>query len=321
MLTQWFPGHMHKAQKEMREVMPSIDVIIEVLDARIPFSSSNPLVESIRADTPLLRILNKEDLADSDRTRVWLEHLLQSSDQVLTVTAKNKNEVKRIPDICRQLNQRELKTAEDLKALIIGIPNVGKSTLINTLAERTVAKTGNEPAITKRYAPIRIKPGFVLCDTPGILWPDLGHANISMRLSALGSIRETVVDYTEAAIFCVSYMTSHYGDRLAHACGDALKTFKAALEDPHLGDAEVVFLEAFGRQRGTLQKNAQVDFERASRLFINDLRSGMFGRLTLELPEDATQERAEIEERMRLKAKKKKAGKQKARKRDQPDTQ
>lgn len=318
MLTQWFPGHMHKAQKEMREVMPSIDVIIEVLDARIPFSSSNPLVESIRADTPLLRILNKEDMADDDRTRVWLDHLALSSDQVLTVTAKNRNEVKRIPDICHQLNQRELKTAEDLKALIIGIPNVGKSTLINTLADRTVAKTGNEPAITKRYAPIQIKPGFVLCDTPGILWPDLGHPNISMRLSALGSIRETVIDYTEAALFCVNYMTTHYADRLANLYADALSAFNAAIKDPHLGDAEVAFLEQFGRQRGTLHKNAVVDLERASRLFVNELRNGSLGKLTLELPDDAVRERADIEERLRLKAEKKAARKKK--KRDQSDT-
>ena len=302
---------MHKAQKEMRQLMPTVDVVMEILDARAPFSSSNPLLESIRGDTPLLRILNKADLADAKRTATWQAYLGERSEQVLALEARDKQQISELPAICRKLKPRSLKPAENFQVMIIGIPNVGKSTLINTLAGRKVARTGNEPAITKRQDAIQIERGFVLCDTPGILWPDLGHPNISMRLATLGSIRETVVDYMEAALFSISYLVIHYRELLKKYSVESLQAFDNAHNDPHALAPEVAFLETFGQQRGTLQRGAMVDLERAARMLVNDIRDGNLGNLTLELPEDARHESVEIEQRLqkKLEKKSKKTGK------------
>jgi len=305
MLIQWFPGHMHKAQKEMRQLMPTVDVVMEILDARAPFSSSNPLLESIRGDTPLVRILNKADLADAARTATWQAYLGERSEQVLALEARDKQQIRELPAICRKLKPRSLKPAENFQVMIIGIPNVGKSTLINTLAGRKVARTGNEPAITKRQDAIQIERGFVLCDTPGILWPDLGHPNISMRLATLGSIRETVVDYMEAALFSISYLTNNYRDLLDDYSHESLQAYDNAQHNAHGLAPEVAFLETFGQQRGTLQRGAMVDLERAARTLVNDIRDGNFGKLTLELPEDAALESVEIEQRLQKKQQKK----------------
>lgn len=211
---------MHKAQKEMRKLLPRIDVVIEVLDARIPFSSRNPLIESIREDKPHIKILNKADLADKKKTGLWTEELSKKFELVSPLNARNYKEASALPEQCMELlektqseNQTEKKRRE-LNALITGIPNVGKSTLINTIMGRAIAKTGNEPAITKGHQKIRVNDDFILHDTPGILWPNLGHANIGYRLATLGSIRETAIDYADVGFFALSLMLQDYPDLL-----------------------------------------------------------------------------------------------------------
>lgn len=296
MLTQWFPGHMHKAQKEMRELLPKVDVIIEVLDARAPFSSSNPLIEEIISDKPVVRILNKSDLADDARTGKWHEYLTNENRHVFNAVATDRATLAQLPGLCRSINLRRKKSGEDINALIMGIPNVGKSTLINSLAKRIVAKTGNEPAITKRQQPIRIAPGFTLYDTPGILWPDLAHENISMRLSTLGCIRETVIDYVDTALFSANFLLQHYPDRVAH--------LEHLISQP-TADTDVNLIECFGKHRGAIQSGGQIDFERAARLFVMDIRNGAMGKLTLELPEHAEKETLEIRQRLEAKREKK----------------
>ncbi len=297
MLTQWFPGHMHKAQKEMRALSPKIDVVIEVLDARIPFSSSNPLIEDIISDKPVIRILNKSDLADESRSKQWHTYLSREDHHVLDAVATNNSTIVQLPQLCSSINQRRKKAGEDVNALITGIPNVGKSTLINSLAKRTVAKTGNEPAVTKRQQPIRIDGGLTLYDTPGILWPDLAHENISMRLSTLGCIRETVVDYEEAALFSACFMRNNYPSAIQKLLTDT---------DHQSDDSDVALIESFGRKRGAIKSGGHVDFERAARLFVMDIRDGTMGRLTFELPHETEHEKLEIAQRLEAKAEKKK---------------
>ena len=305
MIIQWFPGHMHKAQKEMRKLLPRIDVVIEVLDARVPFSSRNPLIETIRADKPHIKLLNKADLADPQKTRVWADELSKQFELVLSLNARNYKEAAALPDQCIELLARTKpdKKVRELNALITGIPNVGKSTLINTIMGRAVAKTGNEPAITKGHHKIRVNDEFVLHDTPGILWPNLGHPNIGYRLATLGSIRETAIDYADVGFFAAAFMLQEYPEllqrRYAEPAADALGSMASGNNtglDSMLSSAELVFLESFARHRGAIQRGNRVDLDQASRLFLNELRQGVLGQITLELPQNEVIERQQLAE-------------------------
>ncbi|MEM8912664.1 MAG: ribosome biogenesis GTPase YlqF, partial [Planctomycetota bacterium] len=188
MSIQWFPGHMHKARLEMEAVLPKVHVVVEILDARIPYSSENPLLAEIRGDKPCLKVLAKSDLADPKWTASWLEHF-QSIDHIAArcVTSKEIPTIRRLKQAIGELaRHREGKTAT---AMVVGIPNVGKSTIINVLAGRKVAKTGNTPAITKQQQTVRIGDGVTLLDTPGMLWPKVENPNSGLRLGVVGSVK------------------------------------------------------------------------------------------------------------------------------------
>ena len=284
----------------MRKLLPRIDVVIEVLDARVPFSSRNPLIETIREDKPHIKLLNKADLADQQKTRLWAEELAKKFELVVPLNARNYKEAAALPDQCIDLLARTEpdKKIRELNALITGIPNVGKSTLINTIMGRAVAKTGNEPAITKGHHKIRVKDDFVLHDTPGILWPNLGHPNIGYRLATLGSIRETAIDYADVGFFAVAFMLQEYPNllkkRYAEPVTEALQNMAGS--EGSLSSPELLFLEAFARQRGAIQRGNRVDLDQACRLFLNELRQGIFGPVTLELPQDEATERKQLAE-------------------------
>nr|WP_241878919.1 ribosome biogenesis GTPase YlqF [Psychrobacter sp. PraFG1]UNK05538.1 ribosome biogenesis GTPase YlqF [Psychrobacter sp. PraFG1] len=189
---QWFPGHMNKARNEIKEIMPDMDVVIEVIDARIPFSSENPMVAALRSNEagfqkPVIKILNKADLADPELTQIWIEQLEQQSQVKAIACDDNKaNDVKRIIQMCKDLIPNKVGTGRQIKVLIMGIPNVGKSTLINTLAGRSIARTGDEPAVTKSQQLIKIDDDIMLYDTPGMLWPKIENPNSGFRLAATG---------------------------------------------------------------------------------------------------------------------------------------
>lgn len=290
---------MHKAQKEMRKVLPAMDVVIEILDARIPFSSRNPLLASIRGHKPHVQILSKADLADPAKTQTWVDFLQDDSRRVIPLNSKDRKDVLRIPDICLKLIKEfgSTHSTTQVSAMITGIPNVGKSTLINSMAGRAIAKTGNEPAITKGQQKIRLRPDFELCDTPGVLWPNLGHHNIGYRLATLGSIRETAIDYADVGCFAVATLLELYPERLLELYPDFAAEAIESLgsEVPAQIPPEVMFLESFAVARGAIKKGAQADLDHASRLFLTDLRRGAFGRITLELPEDEIREMKELE--------------------------
>lgn len=294
---------MHKAQKEMRKLLPRIDVVIEVLDARVPFSSRNPLIETIREDKPHIKLLNKADLADQQKTGIWVDELSEQFELVLSLNARNYKEAAALPEQCLDLlaRSRPDKKVRELNALITGIPNVGKSTLINTIMGRAVAKTGNEPAITKGHHKIRVNDDFVLHDTPGILWPNLGHPSIGYRLATVGSIRETAIDYADVGFFAVAFMLQEYPELLQQRYAEpAAEALQCGEPGNHTGDdfipgPETVFLEAFARQRGAIQRGNRVDLDQASRLFLNELRQGVLGPITLELPEDEAIARQQLE--------------------------
>ncbi len=288
MAIQWFPGHMHKARKEMAKVLPAIDVLIEVLDARIPWSSENPMLTELRGKKPSLRVLCKSDLADPDLTDTWITALAeQDKTEALAVSTDHSESYRELPKRLRELMPPDSKRIKPRVAMVVGIPNVGKSTLINQLAGRVVAKTGNEPAITKRQQPIQLGEGWILRDTPGVLWPKVDNQASGYRLAATGAIRDTAMDSSEVAAVLLDFLSVHYADRLRSRFGDDLELTES-----------VRTLEQIGQRRGCLGGGGHVDFDRAGRLLLQEFRSGLLGGMTLETPDMREREIVETQARL-----------------------
>lgn len=286
MAINWFPGHMHKAQKEIVEILPQIDVVIEVCDARLPFSSENPMITEIRGDKPLIKILNKSDLADPAYTDKWLNYLeSQHNVKAIALTTENGQAAKLIPVLIRKMVPNKDETGKQINAVIMGIPNVGKSTLINTLVGKTKAKVGNEPAVTKGQQRIRLEDGLYLFDTPGMLWPKIMNENSGYRLAVSGAVKDTAFDHDEIACFAAEYLLEAYPERL-------MERYKL----DELPQQEVELIEAIGRKRGCIKSGGRVDFHKASEILVNEIRDKTLGSLTFESPENIEAENKHFEE-------------------------
>ena len=285
MSINWFPGHMNKAIREIREILPKVDLVIEVLDARLPYSSSNPVIAKFCSDKPSLKLLTKSDLADPIITEQWLAYFRQQSQtQALAITTEKPEQIRGlIGDIKQMLAGKEDKLG-NLTALITGIPNVGKSTLINTLAGKQIAKAANEPAVTQGQQRIDLRNGLILIDSPGILWPKIENPKSGYRLALAGSIKNTAMNHEDVACFGAEFFLKHYPDLMK-------KRFK--LED--LPSHEVEFLEIIGKQRGCLGSGGYVDFHKIATILLLEFRSAILGRISLETPEVAIVEQQEVE--------------------------
>lgn len=274
MAIQWFPGHMHKARKEIQEVMPKIDLILEVLDARIPYSSENPLVMQLRGDKPCIKLLNKCDLADPAITRQWIEHFqTERNIQARAVSKEQPAQIRQILPVCHQFFPDRNLTTRPIRVLILGIPNVGKSSVINILSGRVIAKVGNEPAITRRQQSISLDNGIQLLDTPGFLWPKIHNVNSGYRLAITGAIKSTAMEYDDVALYAAEYFLHAYPELLQQRY--KLKTLPK-------NDLDV--LESIGRKRGCLQGGGQVNIHKASELLLNEFRNRQIGAISLETP-------------------------------------
>ena len=286
MAVHWFPGHMHKALKEIKEVLGQVDVLIEVLDARIPYSSENPEVAKLRGNKPCIKILNKTDLADPTLTAQWQAHLeSEAGVKTFTSSTDNKAKTKQIIDLVRKSCATKDASIKTINAMIIGIPNVGKSTLVNILADRVIAKTGNEPAVTKAQQRINLGSGIVLFDTPGVLWPKLENPNTGYRLAASGAVKDTAMEYDDVGFFAADYLIKAYPEELKS---------RFSLED--LPQTELEFLELAAQKRGAIMAGGRVNLHKICEVLINELRAGKLGRITLETPAMLVQEKIEMAE-------------------------
>lgn len=274
---QWYPGHMTKAVRQMKDDIKLIDLVIELLDARIPFSSRNPDIDSLGQNKARLVLLNKADLADEVQNNKWIEYFKEKGIVALKINSKNKQGIKEINNAvniaCKEKIERNKKRGiinRPIRAMVVGIPNVGKSTFINAYAGRTAAKTGNKPGVTKGKQWIRLNKNLELLDTPGILWPKFNDQTIGLHLALIGSINDNILDVSELAFQLIKLLNNVYPDAIKgryNIDGD---------EDP----LQIMYQVA--EVRGCKLKGNQPDLEKTSSIIIDDFRSGKLGRITLD---------------------------------------
>jgi ribosome biogenesis GTPase A len=277
MIIDWYPGHMKKAREQIIEKLRTIDVVIEVLDARLPASSANPLLTRLRGAKPCIKVLNKSDLADPTVTSEWVRFFeKQQGVRALPLEAKERRDAARLLKLCRTLvPTRGGKGERYLQVMVVGIPNVGKSTLINTLTGKKVARVGDKPAVTTCPQQIDLHNGILLSDTPGLLWPMLEDQHGACRLAASGAIGDNAFDTTEVALTTLGYLCDRYPALL-------LKRYNLTA----IPESPGAILEEIGRRRGCLVSGGEVDRHRTAELFLRELRAGLLGGISLERPGD-----------------------------------
>ncbi len=274
MAINWYPGHMNKAVREIRKAVGKADLVLEVLDARLPDASENPLVAKLRGDTPRIAVLNKQDLADPQVTSAWLARLREQPGAIAISHDRGKpGQLRGVLEQGRALLPPERNPDRAVLVMIVGLPNVGKSTIINSLTGRAIADTANKPAVTKRQQRVKLGRGFVLLDTPGILWPKLSPPACGYRLAISGAIPDTAVDYPDMAMFAVKWLRADYPWALAERYG---------IEE--LPPTDLELLEAIAARRACVRKGGGVDYQRVSELIVREIRQGLLGRLSLERP-------------------------------------
>ncbi len=306
MAIQWFPGHMNVTKKAISDRMKEIDVVIELLDARLPGSSANPMLAQLTGTRRKLKVLNKQDLADPARTEAWLAwYNAQEGTRAIALDASDKAPAQRLIQACRDLVPNRGGMDKPVRVLICGVPNVGKSTLMNTLVGKKAAKTGDEAGVTRIEQRINLASDFYLFDTPGMLWPKISVERSGYHLAASGAVGRNAYDEEEVALELLRSLKGPYPDLLAarYKLDDV-----AAIPTQH--DDEL--LELIARKRGAVMSGGRVNLTKAAEIVLNDYRSAVLGRITLETPEEFEVWWAEGEaleaERQRKKALRKKKG-------------
>ena len=275
----WYPGHMTKAKRQMQEDIKLIDLIIELVDARIPVSSRNPDIDELGKNKARLILMNKADLADAKKTEAWSRYFKEKGYFVVCIDARSKKGMKAIQneimEACKEKIERDLRRGiknRPVRAMVVGIPNVGKSTFINTYAGKACAKTGNKPGVTKGKQWIRLNKNVELLDTPGILWPKFEDQTVGLHLAYIGSIKDELVNVEEMALELIGELTVKYPGILS-------ERYEA---DETAGSIGI--LEQLARSRGCLKKGSELDYAKAAALLMEDFRSGRLGRISIETP-------------------------------------
>ncbi|HQL36091.1 MAG TPA: ribosome biogenesis GTPase YlqF [Bacillota bacterium] len=281
---QWYPGHMAKAKRKITEELKLVDIVIELLDARIPMSSRNPEVDEIVGNKKRIIVLNKSDLADPSINAKWLEYFNQENTRAILVNSLKGNGLKNVLSASKQLMKEKLDRLKSkgllvktTRALIIGIPNVGKSTFINRIAGRSAAQTGDRPGVTKSKQWIKVSNELELLDTPGILWPKFEDKRAGMYLAFTGAIKDEILDVNELAQNLLQVLAEKFPEKLKS---------RYKLEDIPEGISSEELLERIGRKRGCIIAGGEVDLLRASTMLLDEFRGGKIGAISLETPED-----------------------------------
>lgn len=275
MTIQWFPGHMLETKNQLKSAISKVDALLEVLDARLPYSSANPFVDRMSQGKTRFKILNKTDLADPKITRKWLDFFNEQQDTLaMAICGTRQNQASEALNRCVSGIRRN--RARKIKIMVVGIPNTGKSTILNTLAGKKIAKTGNVPAVTRHQQRTSLKNNIDIYDTPGILWPVIEPVERAFALAASGAISDTALDYHEIAFFAANMLMERYPEQLLGRYG-----FLSRL--PEDGTS---LLEAIGKARGCLKKGGVINYQKASEILIRDLRSGKIGQISFETPKD-----------------------------------
>ena len=279
MNVQWYPGHMTKAKRQMQEDIKLIDLIIELVDARVPLSSRNPDIDELGKNKARMILLNKADLADERQNRAWMEYFKEQGIYAVSIDSRNKGSMKAvsaaITEACKEKTERDRRRGiknRPVRAMVAGIPNVVKSTFINTYSGKACAKTGNKPGVTKGKQWIRLNKSVELLDTPGILWPKFEDQEVGMRLAYIGSIKDDILNIEELALGLIGYLQEFY---------PAVLKERYSVEE---GQKPLDILTAVAKARGCLKKGEELDYEKASRLLLEEFRSGKLGKVTLEFP-------------------------------------
>ena len=287
---QWFPGHMKKTQRQMEEDLRLVDAVCELLDARIPYSSRNPDIAALCGNKPRLVILNRIDLADPAATKRWAEYFRSTGAAVIMTDCKSRKGLNEFVPAVRGLLKEKLQryaekgqVGRPLKLMVAGIPNVGKSTLINQIAKRKGAKAENRPGVTRGKQWVTVDQGLLLLDTPGILWPRFEDPQVGMRLAYTGAVKDDILDIETLGCHLMTYLSQRYPDALK--TGYKLPSLPERDEEENDVAYGYRLLEAAGRKRGFLISGGEVDTERMSKILLDEFRGTKLGRFTLELPE------------------------------------
>lgn len=278
MTIQWFPGHMAKAKREVEEKLKFVDLVIELLDARAPHSSQNPMLQEAIRNKPRLFILMKRDLADDKATERWINYFTINNIHAISIDANKRSDIQKVIQKVKEISKGEMEKRKRkgiqtrvIRAMIIGIPNVGKSTLINRLASKKIAKIGDRPGITRQQTWIKVNKDFELLDTPGILWPKFSDEKVGIRLAALGTIKDQLLSLQDIAAFVIDHLRNHYPSQLH----DRYKVEK------HVDDMNLIFT-AIGKARGALESGGLVNTDKVAEIILRDLRTGKLGKVSLE---------------------------------------
>lgn len=280
MTIQWFPGHMAKARREVGEKLKLIDIIYELVDARLPLSSRNPMIDEIIQHKPRIILLNKADMADPKKTAQWVAYFKKQGMTALAINSQAGSGLSQITSVSKELLKDKLDRLKAkgvkpraIRAMIVGIPNVGKSTFINRLAKKNIAKTGNTPGVTKAQQWIKVGKELELLDTPGILWPKFEDQEVGKKLAVTGAIKDTLLNQQELAIYVLHFLEAEYPDVL-----------KERYKISGISEDIVHVFDEIGLNRGVLAARGMVDYDKTAELIIRELRNERLGRITFEVP-------------------------------------
>ncbi|MDJ1153897.1 ribosome biogenesis GTPase YlqF [Macrococcus caseolyticus] len=279
MAIQWFPGHMAKARREVTEQLKLVDVVFELVDARIPYSSRNPMIDEVIKDKPRVVLLNKMDMANLNETKKWMSYFEEQGFYPVLIDSKNGKNLSQVTKAAEIVTQEKFERMKQkglrpraIRAIIVGIPNVGKSTLINRLAKKSIAKTGNMPGVTKKQQWIKVGKTLELLDTPGILWPKFEDQTVGKKLSLTGAIKDSIVHLDEVAIYGISFLQER-----------DLDTFNKHYNIDVTADTPYIeIFDAIGRSRGLKLKGNEIDYESVVELIIRDIRNEKIGKYTFD---------------------------------------